>query len=343
MQTITSSVVNFASLEAMKSYCIPSAARSTFQLVNSLAAYIAGWFLMLWLVDINYGIALIAAIPVSGFLVRLFIIFHDCGHGSFFRSRRANAIVGSIIGVLTFTPYDGWRRRHAQHHANTGKLVDDRSVGTILTLTVKEYQALTPWRRFLYRVYRHPLIQFGAGAIFHIVIGQRFPQQVPLSWRHIERRSVFWTDFFIVAGSVAVALLVGWRQFLLVQLPIMAVSAIVGNWLFFVQHNFENAYWQDVRDWDYHEASLFGSSHYDLPVVLRWFTGNIGFHHVHHLNSRIPNYRLKECLDENPDLQTAPRFGFWISLRCAVLALWDEDRGVLVRFRDLDAAGSKIA
>ncbi|HVR39915.1 MAG TPA: fatty acid desaturase [Thermoanaerobaculia bacterium] len=325
-----------ASLDAMlKPYAESQRGRSIFQLVNSFALYIAAWFLTLWLVSVSYWLALPAAFLSASLLIRLFIIFHDCGHGSFFRSRRANGVIGAIVGVMTLTPYQAWRRRHAAHHAATGNLdVEDRSLGTINTLTVNEYRALSPGRRFLYRVYRHPFVILGIGALFHFIVSQRFPQPVPMSWRHIERRSVWWTNVGIVLSVTAAVFLFGWKNFLLVQIPITCISSAMGMWLFFVQHQFDNAYWEHTPPWNYHDASLYGSSHYDLHPVLHWFTGNIGFHHVHHLNSRIPNYRLKECLDSNPPLQVAPKLRLFESLRCATLALWDEERRTLVSFRN---------
>jgi omega-6 fatty acid desaturase (delta-12 desaturase) len=323
----------------LKPYAMSERARSIFQLVNSFALYFAGWLLTLWLVDISYPLALLASIPTAGFLVRLFIIFHDCGHGSFFRSRRANSIVGATIGVLTLTPYRAWRRRHAAHHANTGNLDDERNLGAINTLTVTEYRALSRGQRIMYRIYRNPLVLFGIGSVLHIAVIQRIPQKVPRSIRNTERRSILWTNLSILICMVVASYLVGWRHFLMVQIPITWISAAIGMWLFFVQHQFENTYFQHGGEWNYHAASLYGSSHYDLPRVLHWFTGNIGFHHIHHLNSRIPNYRLKKCLDENALLDEAPRLGLLSSLRCASLALWDEQKQILVRFKDAWAEG----
>jgi len=327
--TVINEDASFASLSV---FAHPNRARSVVQLSTTLFAYAAGWSAMLWLLRVHYVLVLLLAVPVAGFLVRLFIIFHDCGHGSFFRSRRANAWVGGFLGVLTLTPYDAWRRRHAAHHADTGNLESDRSLGSFWLLTAGEYRALGRWDRFRYRVYRHPLVLFGLGAMFHIIIVQRFPERVPPSLRRREWGSVLVTNAGIALLAAAMIALVGWRSFLLVQLPITAVSAAIGIWLFFVQHHFVDAYWKRPPEWSYHAAALHGSTHYDLPRILQWFTGNIGFHHVHHLNSRIPNYRLEECLTRVPRLGEATKLSLRESFRCMSLALWDESRSALIPF-----------
>jgi len=335
MSAIQTSTVDAATFSPLGKFASPSLARSLGQLITALALHAAGWLLMLWLLRVSYILVLLVAIPVSGILVRLFIIFHDCGHGSFFRSRVANAFVGGLIGVLTLTPYDAWRRRHAVHHADTGNLDSDRSLGSFWLLTAGEYEALGPWARLGYRLYRHPIVLFGLGALYHFVVAQRFPQRVPPSLRRREWRSVMATNVGIVVVVTAAIALVGWRSFLLVQLPLTVLSGAMGIWLFFVQHQFAHAYWKRSPDWAFHAAALHGSTHYDLPRILHWFTGNIGFHHVHHLNSRIPNYHLEECLEHVPRLQDAPRLSLRESFRCASLALWDENRSLLIPFSDL--------
>jgi len=327
-------LVNSASIDAMlKPHAVPSVARSTFQFVSTLALYVAGWIAMLWLLKISYWLVLLASLPTAGFLVRLFIIQHDCGHGSFFRSRRANEIVGGILGILTVTPYRAWRRRHAAHHASTGNLDDDRSLGSFTIFTVDEYRALSRWHRVWYRIYRNPFLLFFITAPIHFAILQRFPQTTPATWR-AERRSVHWTNLAVAILFTTLVLLVGWKRLLLLQLPITIITSAAGMWLFFVQHQFEKAYWARQEEWSYHAASLYGSTFYDLPSVMHWFTGNIGFHQVHHLNSRIPNYRLKECLEKHEILNEAPRLKFFESLRCGAFALWDEKRRMMVSFRE---------
>jgi omega-6 fatty acid desaturase (delta-12 desaturase) len=292
---------------------------------------------LLWLgmwVSLGHGywITLLLAVPAAGFLVRLFIIQHDCGHGSLFRSRFANDLTGRIIGVFTLTPYDYWRRTHAAHHATSGNL-DRRGVGDISTLTVREYLALSRWRRLAYRLYRHPLVLFGVGPIYLFILKHRLPLDMPLRsgiWRNL-----FATNAGIVALIAVLAILVGPLALLKLHLPIVLLAASAGIWLFHVQHQFEDSYWQRDATWNFHQAALQGSSYYRLPRLLQWLTASIGLHHVHHLCSRIPNYRLQECLDENPELHQVRRVTLLQSLRCARLSLWSEEAGRMIRFRDL--------
>jgi len=310
-----------------------SPVRSILQILTSAVPFFALWFLMERSLAWPYWTTLLLAIPTSGFLVRLFIIQHDCGHGSFFRSRRACGIVGTAIGVLTLTPYHYWKREHSIHHSTSG-LLDRRGHGDIDTLTVAEYRALTPFRRFLYRLYRHPLVLFLIGPVYQFVLLHR----LPLKPRPETRQA--WASIWITNASLAAVLTlmyltIGLRNFLLVQVPITLVSSFMGVWLFYVQHQFEKTYWRRKEEWDFHEAALEGSSHYDLGRILQWFTGNIGLHHIHHLSSRIPNYRLQECLDANPELRHVTRLTLLGSLACARLALWDEDRRRLIGFRTL--------
>jgi omega-6 fatty acid desaturase (delta-12 desaturase) len=277
------------------------------------------------------------AVPAAGFLVRLFIIQHDCGHGSLFRSRQANDLTGRILGIFTLTPYDYWRRTHAAHHATSGNL-DRRGIGDINTLTVREYLALSRWRRLVYRLYRHPLVLFGVGPIYLFILKHRLPLDMPLSgvWRNL-----FATNLGIVALTAVLAVLVGPLALLKLHLPIVLLAASAGIWLFHVQHQFEDSYWQRDGSWSFHQAALQGSSYYHLPRLLQWLTASIGLHHIHHLCSRIPNYRLQECLDANPELHRVRRVTLLESLRCARLALWCEEAQRMIRFRDIKAdAGS---
>ena len=277
--------------------------------------------------------SLLIAIPAAGFLVRLFMIQHDCGHGAFFAGRLANDWVGRVIGVLTLTPYDCWRRSHAIHHATTGNL-DRRGIGDLDTLTVREYQALSRWGRLKYRLYRHPLIMFGLGPAYLFLLQQRLPVGLMRNgWRP-------WVS--TMATNLAIALIVavltwfiGIKAFLLVHLPIMLLAATVGVWLFYVQHQFEQTTWEHDERWNLHQAALHGSSHYDLPALLRWFTANIGIHHVHHLCSRIPYYRLPRVLRDHPELRDVGRMTLLQSFRCVRLVLWDEAQRRLVSFREL--------
>jgi len=325
--------------EVLGPYAQPSVGRGIFQVVNSVVPFALLWFLMLTSLEYSYWITLLLTPLASGFLVRLFIIQHDCGHGSFFGSRTANNTLGFVLGVLTLTPYAFWRRTHAIHHATSGNL-DHRGFGDVTTLTVNEYLALTRWRRLRYRLYRNPLILFGVGPVFEFILRHRFPVPTPRSWRK-EWASVLWTNLALLVVVAVMWKTIGIKAFLAVQLPITLVAGTVGVWLFYIQHQFEDTYWEKDDPWNYHAAGLEGSSFYDLPRILHWFTGNIGVHHVHHLSSRIPNYRLQQCLRENPELQRVTRLSFWGSLKCARLKLWDEDRKVLVGFRQLRAIRAK--
>jgi omega-6 fatty acid desaturase (delta-12 desaturase) len=271
-------------------------------------------------------------VPAVFLLVRLFIIQHDCGHGSFFASRRANDLLGRALGVLTLTPYTFWRSSHAIHHAGSGNL-DRRGPGDITTLTVREYRALSPIRRLLYRIYRHPLVLFGVGPFYLFVIRNRIPTANP--FRHPKIwGSILGTNATLAAFVTAMLLTVGGRAFLLAYLPVILLAAATGIWLFYIQHQFEHAYWATSPDWDFHEAALQGSSFYDLPAALHWLTGSIGFHHIHHVCSKIPNYRLRDCFDQNPEFRRVRHLTLRDSLKCAGLALWDEERQLLVAFRE---------
>ena len=292
------------SLDILAPYRRPSWGRSVWQLVDTAAPLAALWIAMVLLADRAFWLTLILAAPAAAFLIRLFIIQHDCGHGAFFPSTRASNLVGTVIGIFTLTPYDYWRRVHALHHATSGNL-ERRGVGDIDTLTVREYLALSRWRRLKYRLYRNPLILFGIGPSFHFIILHRLPTLVPREWKR-ERRSIWGTNLAIAATVAVMALTFGLRRFLMVQLPITLLASSLGVWLFYVQHQFRDTYWEHEPEWDFLAAGLRGSSYYALPRVLQWFTGNIGLHHIHHLNSRIPNYLLQRCLDENPPLQWKP-------------------------------------
>jgi acyl-lipid omega-6 desaturase (Delta-12 desaturase) len=308
----------------------PSTVRSVWQLVSTALLLAGAWTLMYFSLGVGYWLTLLLAVPAAFFLVRLFIVQHDCGHGSFFRSPRVADIVGSALGVLTLTPYHYWKKAHAMHHATSGNL-EHRGFGDIDTLTVDEYRALSRWGRFKYRMYRHPVILFGVGAVVHFFVRHRLPTIVPRTWTRA-RWSIFWTDVGLAAFVVGMGLLVGFRQFLLVHVPLMTLSCSMGVWLFYVQHQFEPTYWEHDEQWAYNDAALVGSSYYRLPRLLQWATGNIGLHHVHHLSARIPNYRLQEALESIPELRRVTTLTLRESLRCVRLALWDERERKLVRF-----------
>jgi omega-6 fatty acid desaturase (delta-12 desaturase) len=309
----------------------PSLPRSLWQLASTATLVVATWVLMYFSLRVSYWLTLALAVPSAFFLIRLFIIQHDCGHGAFFKSPRVADAVGSVIGVLTLTPYHYWKKTHAIHHATSGNL-EHRGFGDIATLTVDEYLS-RPWRgRLMYRLYRNPMVLFVVGPAFHFIVKHRIPTIVPRAWKR-ERFSIVWTDV-VLAGFVALmALTVGLKAFLMVQLPLTLISCSLGVWLFYVQHQFEPTYWEHDERWDYDRAALQGSSYYELPPVLRWLTGNIGIHHIHHLNARIPNYRLPVVLRENPELADVNRLTLWQSIKCVPLALWDEQERKLVGFR----------
>jgi acyl-lipid omega-6 desaturase (Delta-12 desaturase) len=315
-------------------YRQPNYLRSVAELAITALPLAALWAMAWFAFTLGHAwISLLIAIPAAGFLVRLFMIQHDCGHGSFFSHRHANDWVGRAIGVLTLTPYDFWRRTHAIHHATAGNL-DRRGIGDVDTLTVREYRALSQWARLKYRLYRHPLIMFGLGPAYLFLLQYRLPVGFMRNgWQ--PWASTMATNLAIALVVAVLIWFVGIKAFLLVHLPITLLAATAGVWLFYMQHQFEHTIWARDGEWRLHDAALCGSSHYDLPALLRWFTANIGVHHVHHLCSRIPYYRLPDVLRDHPELRAVGRLTLLESLRCARLALWDEERNRLVSFREV--------
>lgn len=313
-------------------YREPSHARSLFELAITTGAFVALWIAMWLCLSVNYWLTLLLSVPAAGFLVRLFILQHDCGHGAFFKRRAINDWVGRALGVLTLTPFDVWQRAHTLHHATSGNL-DRRGIGDIGTLTTEEYAARSRFGRLTYRVYRHPLIMFGLGPAYLFLLQHRVPLGMMCAgWRPWV--SAMATNAAIAATAVLMMWFVGPSAFLLVDLPVVLLASSIGVWLFYVQHQFESAYWARDGEWDLHEAALRGSSHYDLPPVLRWFTANIGLHHIHHLCSRIPFYRLPQVQRDRPELAKISRVSLSQSLRSVSLALWDERERRLISFRE---------
>lgn len=311
-------------------YARPSARRSIGQLAVTVLAFLAAMATLYYALGHGVFLAMLLT-PVAGaFLVRLFIIQHDCGHDSYFGQRWANQLLGRALGVLTLTPFDSWRRSHAVHHATSGNL-DRRGIGDILTLTVREYRALSPGARLRYRLYRNPVVLLGIGPIWQFLIVHRLPVTARLNQAR-EWLSVIGTNLGLAALILVSCLAIGWKLFLLGYLPVMVIGASIGMFLFYVQHQFEAAYWEPNGRWDFTAAALDGCSFYDLPPWLHWLTGSIGFHHIHHLAARIPNYRLRECHRANPEFAQAKRVGLRESLRCLSLALWDEEQRRLVGF-----------
>lgn len=307
--------------------------KSIWQLSNSFIPYIIILILMYLSLELSYSLTLLLSLPACGFLARIFIIQHDCGHGSFFNSRKANDLWGMLCSIFTFTPYHQWRKSHAIHHARAGNL-ERRGIGDIYTMTVNEYLNLSRWGKIRYRLYRNPLFLFVIIPTILFLIIYRFP-----NFRQKALKSVYANTYYttLAIGSLIgiVIWLIGLKAFLLILLPIVIITSSAGAWLFFVQHQFEDAYWANQEEWDYAKAALNGSSYYKLPKVLQWFTGNIGFHHIHHLSPRIPNYKLEKCHKENPALQTTAVLTFRSSLKSIFLSLWDESSKKLVSFRYL--------
>jgi len=312
-------------------YFGPDTKRSVTQLVLTALAFVGLWAAMFWSLQVGYWLTLLLSIPTAGFLMRLFMIQHDCGHGSFLKSQKAADRIGFAIGVLVLTPYQYWRKTHAIHHAHSGDL-DFRGFGDIETLTVREYRALSPFRKLGYRLYRSPIVLFGIGAAFHFIVKHRFPWDIPRTWKR-EWGSVWLTNLALAAIIVTMSLTLGLQRFLMVQVPLTLVSCSMGVWLFYVQHQFDETYWQRHEEWNYFEAGLRGSSYLTLPKPLQWLTAHIGLHHVHHLSARIPNYRLAKCHRENPELQAVTRMSLWKGIKSMVLTLWDEDNRRLISFR----------
>ena len=308
--------------------------RSIFQLITTATPFIGLLAVMVWASHDLYWLTLLLAVPAAGLLVRLFIIQHDCGHSSFFRSRAANDFVGRALSVLTLTPYYSWKRDHAAHHASTGNL-DRRGRGDVETLTVAEYQASSPLKKLAYRLFRNPLVMVLVGAPINFILLQRFPKRHELRSPQ-SRRSILLLDLALFMAFGIPCALFGARPVFGTYLPVIIMASWVGNWLFYVQHQFDGAHWERDGDWNFHVAAVVGSSYLKLPPMLQWFSGNIGLHHVHHLCSRVPNYRLHACLDAAPELAgIAKVITLRESLRCWRLALWDEHSGRLVEFRDL--------
>ena len=314
-------------------YARPHLGRSLLDLATSVLPYLGLMAAMYLLLDVSYWLVLALSVPAAGFLVRTYIVFHDCAHGSFLPWRKANEWLGAACGVLVLTPFVRWRHQHAVHHASSGNL-DRRGVGDVLTLTVAEYLELPPRRRFGYRLMRHPFVMLVLGPIWAMIIG---PRLISRTERPQIRRSVWRTNVALAIVIGLLCWLLGWDRFLLIETPAALLAGSVGVWLFFVQHQFEDAYWQDADSWSYDEAALKGSSYLRLPKVLQFFTGNIGLHHVHHLCTRVPNYNLQRAHDAYPAFGRVPTLSTWDGIKAVRLKLWDEQRGQLVTFRQAHA------
>ncbi len=314
-------------------YQQPVVRKSVWQIINSFGGFFLGLTAMYFSLYIGYWLTLLLSIPTAGFLVRIFIIQHDCGHASFFKSRKGNDTLGILCSLFTMTAYKYWQKGHAVHHAHHAQL-EERGIGDVWTMTVDEYLKAPRWKRAVYRVFRNPLFLFGIAPAINFIVLARFPLETQETWHSGEKASVWWTNLMLLGWFALMSALVGFKVVLMLQIPVIVIAASVGTWLFYVQHQFEKTYWEHTPQWDYTLAALEGSSYYKLPKVLQWFTGNIGFHHIHHLSPRIPNYNLQECHEHHPLFQRVTQLTLKTSFKTVTLALWDEQRRRLVTFKE---------
>ncbi len=315
--------------KVVSKYQTPSLPKGIWQLVNTLVPYAVLWYLMFLSLSVSFWLMLPLSIVAGALAVRIFIIFHDCSHGSFFKSKTANSVWGFISGLLTFTPYYHWRWEHSLHHATSGDL-DRRGTGDIWTLTVQEYIESSRWKRFAYKLARNPIILFVVAPLVLFAVRQRITTP-KAKWR--ERLSVWWMNLALLAVATVLSLTFGVKEYLIIQFTTLLVAGSLGIWMFYVQHQFEGAYWERAEEWDYTTAALQGSSFYKLPKVLQWFTGNIGYHHVHHLSPKIPNYNLQACHESHPMFQQVTPVTLVGSMKSFTFRLWDEQARKLVGYR----------
>jgi omega-6 fatty acid desaturase (delta-12 desaturase) len=318
-------------IEIIKRYNKPDPVKSWWQIINSLGPYIVLWVVMIKTIEISYWLTLILSVIAAGFMIRIFIIFHDCGHGSFFKSKKLNEIIGIITGLIVFTPYHKWHYEHHIHHQTVGNL-DKRGIGDVKTLTVEEYSRLSGWQKFSYRLYRNPIFLFGIAPILLFTIVQRFTKK-NMSVR--DKIRVHLSNMALMGAIVILMSIIGWKTFLMIQLPILYIATVHGVWLFYVQHQFRNVLWTNSESWDYMNTALKGSSMFKLPLLLNWFTGNIGYHHIHHLSPAIPNYNLKKCHNENQLFKEIKPITFFSAFESLLLRLYDEKRKMMVSFREI--------
>jgi acyl-lipid omega-6 desaturase (Delta-12 desaturase) len=317
----------------LQRYRTSNVMKASWQIVNTLVPYAMAWCGAWYLYNVNYWASLACSVLIGCFMLRIFVLHHDCTHGSFFKTRRANEIWGFLLGTLVLTPFHRWRRSHNYHHAHSGDL-DHRGEGYITLYTLREYRRLTDSQKFWYRMYRQPWFLLIVGPCIQFMVLERFTFDLPKSAK-VARHGVWKTNLLLAAIVGTVGMIGGWGalvQFGIILFPACVVASVIGVWLFFVQHNYDQAYFQPHEQWNFAEAALKGSSFYDLPQIMHWFTGNIGFHHIHHLDSLVPNYNLQACHYENPEFQTPYRITLWNSRHCLGLDLWDEKKQRLVPF-----------
>ncbi|MFS0728160.1 fatty acid desaturase [Paenibacillus sp. 1P07SE] len=305
--------------------------RSLVQILNTVPPFMLLWFLAYQSLEVSYWLTLALSVAAAGFAIRIFILFHDCCHYALFKNRRANEMIGTLTGILTFTPYRGWQHSHAIHHATSSNL-NKRGIGDIRVLTVEEYTQSTFWQRLAYRLYRNPLVMFGLGPFYSFLLGNRFNRK---GAKFKERVNTYLTNTGIVALVALLCWAVGWQALLLVHLPIFYLSSALGIWMFYVQHQFEDTYFENENEWDFVKAAVDGSSYYKLPRLLQWVTGNIGFHHVHHLSPRVPNYYLEQAHEQTPDFRKVTTITLKSSLQALRFRLWDEKNKRFVGFREI--------
>lgn len=319
-------------MEIISRYNIPDPVKSWWQIINSVGPYIILWVIMVKTIGFSYWLTLLLSVLAAGFLVRIFIIFHDCGHGSFFKSKRLSKVVGIITGLMVFTPFHKWHHEHKIHHQTVGNL-DKRGIGDVTTLTVEEYSNLTKWKKLKYRLYRNPFFLFGIAPILLFTISNRFTR------KDMTLKEKLYVHLSNLALAIAITLLVlsiGWKTYLLIQLPVLYVATVHGVWLFYIQHQYRHVKWTETEGWDYKTIALDGSSLFKLPGLLNWFTGNIGYHHIHHLSPLIPNYNLKRCHNENSIFHQVKPLTFFSAFESLFLRLWDEKRQMLIRFNEIN-------
>jgi acyl-lipid omega-6 desaturase (Delta-12 desaturase) len=318
-------------MQIVSKYNIPDPVKSWWQIINSVGSYVILWGIMIKTIEISYWFTLFLSVFAAGFMVRIFIIFHDCGHGSFFKSKRLNKVIGIITGLIVFTPYHKWHHSHKIHHQTVGNL-DKRGTGDVTTLTVNEYSKLSKWRKLGYRFYRNPFFLFGIAPILLFTIQNRFTNK-KMSGK--DKLFVHLSNLALALEITLLILTIGWKTFLLIQLPVLYIASVHGVWLFYVQHQYRHVKWTETEGWDYKTIALNGSSLFKLPGLLNWFTGSIGYHHIHHLSPLIPNYNLKRCHNENSIFREIKPITFFTAFESLHLRLWDEKRQMLIRFSEI--------